>query len=68
MKEYASKIPAYFVVRFDVDDCVASVQPKRILNVSPVDLLVGDTCTVKCTDGNYAAVVLATGTGFVLNN
>ncbi len=52
--------PSHFVIKFDVDGCVACVPKKRM--VRPSDPSIGSTCTVRWSDGvEYAATVVAMG-------
>lgn len=51
----------YLVVKFVLDGCISSIPAKRILHPPPQAISIGDKCTVKWTDGNYGAVVLARG-------
>ena len=52
---------SHFVVRFVLDECISTIPAKRIVSPAPSSVTVGDSCTVKWTDGQYEAVVLATG-------
>ncbi len=46
----------HFVVQFLVDECISSVAAKRILNLPPSSISVGDKRTVRWTDSNYVAM------------
>lgn len=59
-------LPAYFVVKFLVDDCVSSVPANRIVEPPAAAISVGENCTVKWTDGDYKANVLAKGVNTVV--
>ena len=52
---------SHFVVRFVLDECISTIPAKRIVSPAPSSVTVGESCTVKWTDGQYEAVVLATG-------
>ena len=51
----------HFVVRFVLDEYISTIPGKRIVNPAPSSITVGESYTVKWTDGPYEAVVLATG-------
>ena len=52
--------PSHYVVHFDEDDCIARIPRKSM--VRPSMPSVGDTCSVKWSDGvEYTATVLAMG-------
>ena len=53
---------SHFVVRFLLDECISTVLAKQIISPAPSSVSVGKRCTVKWTDGDYEAIVLATGT------
>ena len=52
---------SHFVVRFVLDECISIIPAKRIVNPTPSSITVGESCTVKWTNGQYEAVMLDTG-------
>ena len=44
-----------------LDECISTLPAKRIVSPAPSSITAGDSCTVKWTDGQCEAIVLATG-------
>ena len=61
----SSQAKPYFVVRFDVDQCVAAVAKKAIIEPEPHNLKKDSTCIVRWSDNcRYEAVVLTTAENY----